>query len=206
MLLQYLKDNYKEGEPIFLQDIYIEEMSDASIRQGMKKLVQSSELIRYEQGIYYIPKKSRLKGATTLASDVVARYKYIARQGHVTGYYAGHTLANKLGLSSQVPVKEEMISNNMAAIVREVELGGRIYVVRKPPVEVNAENYKVLQFLEILKGLDEYCDEYEGARDILANYIKQNNISRKMVSEYIEAFPMKVYKTIFDMRLDYVFA
>ena len=53
------------------------------------------------------------------------------RMGRIMGYYAGHTLANKLGISMQVPVKEEITSNNMAAIVREVSVGDRGYIVRK---------------------------------------------------------------------------
>ena len=126
MLYEYLIDNYNPGEPIFLQDIVIEGMSDANVRQTIKKLTDMGELIRYEQGIYYLPKSSRLKGTTSLAPDTVARYKYISRLGRIMGYYAGHTLANKMGISAQVPLKEEITSNNMAAFVREVSLGDRV--------------------------------------------------------------------------------
>lgn len=74
MLSEYIKENYKPGEPIFLQDIKIDGMSDANIRQKIKKMTEEGEVIRYEQGIYYIPKISRLKGTSTLAPDIVARY------------------------------------------------------------------------------------------------------------------------------------
>lgn len=206
MLLEYIKNNYAQGEPIFLQDIYIENMSGASIRQNMKKLVEKGAIARYDQGIYFIPKPSRLKGKTNLAPDVVARYKYISRRGEIIGYYSGHTFANKLGLSTQVPVKEEMVSNNMAAIVREVEVGGRSYIVRKSSVVIDSENYKVLQLLDILKDFENYCDDEISAKGILIDYIKKSNITRDDIEKYITAFPIKVYKTIFDMRLDYVFA
>lgn len=206
MLLEYIKNNYEQGEPIFLQDINIENMSNASIRQGIKKLVQKGELARYDQGIYFIPKVSRLKGKSNLAPDVVARYKYIKRRGEIIGYYSGHTFANKLGLSTQVPVKEEMVSNNMAAIVREIELGGRTYIVRKSSVIVDADNYRVLQLLDILKDIEKYSDDEISSKEIIVDYIKKSNITRKEVEKYIAAFPIKVYKTIFDMRLDYVFA
>lgn len=144
MLSEYIKENYEPGEPIFLQDIKIDGMSDANIRQKIKKLTEEGEVIRYEQGIYYIPKMSRLKGTLTLASDIVARYKYISRMGRIMGYYAGHTLANKMGISVQVPLKEEITTNNMAAIVREVYVGNRVYVVRRAPVEVNEDNHMTL--------------------------------------------------------------
>ena len=206
MLLEYIKNNYAQGEPIFLQDIYIENMSGASIRQNMKKLVEKGAIARYDQGIYFIPKPSRLKGKPNLAPDVVARYKYISRRGEIIGYYSGHTFANKLGLSTQVPVKEEMVSNNMAAVVREVEVGGRSYIVRKSSVVINSENYKVLQLLDILKDFENYCDDEISAKGILIDYIKKSNITRDDIEKYITAFPIKVYKTIFDMRLDCVFA
>ncbi len=155
MLSEFIKENYEPGEPIFLQDIKIDGMSDANIRQKIKKLTEEGEVSRYEQGIYYIPKMSRLKGTATLAPDIVARYKYISRMGRIMGYYAGHTLANKMGISMQVPLKEEITTNNMAAIVREVYVGNRVYVVRRAPVDVHGDNHIILQLPDLQKDLDE---------------------------------------------------
>lgn len=205
MLFEYIKENYEPGEPIFLQDIKIDGMSDTNIRQRFKKLTEAGEVLRYEQGVYYIPKKSRLKGTAALAPDIVARYKYISRLGRIMGYYAGHTLANKMGISTQVPVKEEITSNNMAAIVREVSVGNRVYVVRKAPVEVNESNHVVLQMLELLKDIDEYSDDEQDARQHVADYIRRFQITRDAVDQYIGYFPLKVYKSIYEMRLDNVF-
>lgn len=206
MLLNYLKENYEPGEPIFLQDIKIAGISDACIRQRIKKLTETGEVIRYEQGVYYMPKMTRLRGMQTLAPDIVARYKYISRKGRIMGYYAGYTLANKMGLSAQVPLKEEIASNNMAAIVREISVGSRIYVVRRAPAEVDRENHVVLQLLEVLKDLDEYSDNEEETRQLLINYIKRFQITREAVDQYIVYFPIKVYKSIYEMRLENVFA
>lgn len=206
MLFEYIKENYEPGEPIFLQDIKIDGMSEASIRQRIKKLTDTGEVIRYEQGVYYIPKMSRLKGTVTLAPDIVARYKYISRMGRIMGYYAGHTLANKMGISVQVPIKEEITSNNMAAIVREVSVGNRVYVVRKAPVEVNEGNHIVLQLLDLLKDIDEYSDDEQVARQQVIDYIRRFQITRDAVDQYISYFPLKVYKSIYEMRLENVFA
>ena len=206
MLMDYIVKSYEPGEPIFLQDIQIEAMSAASIRQNMKKLVDTGVIERFDQGVYYIPVKSRLNGKRMLSPEVVARNKYISRKGQVIGYYSGHTLANKLGLSTQVPVKEEIVSNNMAAIVREIEVGGRTFVVRRSPVEISKDNYLILQLLDILKDIDEICDDDCPKQEIIANYIKENKIKRSDVEKYISEFPLKAYKSIFDLRLDYVFA
>ena len=42
--------------------------------------------------------------------------------GKVDGFYSGNTFANQLGISTQVPNKVEIVSNNMAAKVREVPI------------------------------------------------------------------------------------
>ena len=47
----------------------------------------------------------------------------------------------------------------MAAKVREVPIGKRTFIVRKPVVPVNEENVYVLQLLDLLKNLDVYLDE-----------------------------------------------
>ena len=123
------------------------------------------------------------------------------------GYYTGNTLANHLGISEHVPVKEEIVSNNMSAIVREVQVGKRTFIVRKAKVTVTESNYKVLQLLDLLKELDLYInDNLEYVREKLAAYVRNNNIKRADIDRYIEFFPMKTYKFIYVMRLDNVFA
>lgn len=62
MLSEYIKENYEPGEPIFLQDIKIDGMSDANIRQKIKKLTEEGEVIRYEQGINIFPEWGALWG------------------------------------------------------------------------------------------------------------------------------------------------
>lgn len=58
MLYDYLIRQYKAGEPIFCMDIEIDGMSEVNLRQQFKVLADSGKLIRYEKGIYYIPKKT----------------------------------------------------------------------------------------------------------------------------------------------------
>lgn len=82
---------------------------------------------------------------------MVARYKYVSRGGKVDGFYSGNTFANQLGISTQVPNKVEIVSNNMAAKIREIPIGKRTFIVRRPVVPVNDENVYVLQLLDLLK-------------------------------------------------------
>ena len=159
MLYEFLKNNYKEAEPIFFSDIVIKGITKSAVNQQLKKLCNEGKLQKYENGIYYLPKKSRLKTSVGVNADTVARYKYVSRGGKVDGFYSGNTFANQLGISTQVPNKVEIVSNNMAAKVREVPIGKRTFIVRKPVVPVNEENVYVLQLLDLLKNLDVYLDE-----------------------------------------------
>ena len=122
----------------------IKGITKSAVNQQLKKLCNEGKLQKYENGIYYLPKKSRLKTSVGVNADTVARYKYVSRGGKVDGFYSGNTFANQLGISTQVPNKVEIVSNNMAAKVREVPIGKRTFIVRKPVVPVNEENVYVL--------------------------------------------------------------
>lgn len=57
MLYEYIIENYAIGEPIFISDIQITGLSEVNLRQQFKVLTDTGKIVRYSQGIYYIPKK-----------------------------------------------------------------------------------------------------------------------------------------------------
>ena len=73
--------HYEDGEPIFLDDIHIEGMKRDNFRQQIKTLADAGKIVRYEKGIYYIPKKTRFSSSAGPTPETVARYKYISRGG-----------------------------------------------------------------------------------------------------------------------------
>ena len=207
MLFEYLQEHYREGEPIFLDDIRIEGMSRPNFRQQIKTLADSGKIVRYEKGIYYIPKPARYHVSTGPSPETVATYKYIARQGKVSGYYSGGTFANLIGISNQVPAKMEIVTNNSAAIVREVAIGNQRFIVRRSNVPVTNENVSVLQLLGLLKNLDSYLDcGYTNARNRIKTYSLANKITKGDIDRYIRSFPDSVYRFYYEMRLDDVLA
>lgn len=162
--------------------------------------------MKYENGVYYIPKKSRLSGNVGISADMVAKYKYIARRGRVDGFYFGNAFANQIGISTQVPKKVEIVSNNIAAKVREVSIGKQIFIVRKANIEVTEENAYVLQMLDLLKNLDAYLDkDYADAKVKLGRFIIAHEILREDVDRYIREYPVSVFKYYYELRLDDVF-
>ena len=206
MLLEYLQKNYKENEPIFVSDIDLP-VTDTYLRQMFKVLCDSGKICRYDTGIYYMKGTSRVKGSAQLSASEVARYKYISRNDRVDGYYSGYTFANQLGLTTQVPVTIEIVSNRASAKCREVCVKNQKIILRRPRTEITNENYSVLQLLDLLKDLEQYVDDDmpAAARRICA-YAKRLGIRKKEVDQYIGLFPDKVYKNIYETRLYDVFA
>lgn len=206
MLYQYLVEKYKPNEPIFVSDINLP-ISDGNLRQMFKNLCDDGLVKRFDTGVYYIPKESRLKGGVPLGADTVAKAKYISRNGNIDGYYAGYTFANQLGLTVQVPYVTEIVSNNASARAREINMKGKRIVLRKSRTQITKENCRVLQFLDLLKDIDTYIDcSAEDASERLMNYIRTESITRNDIDKYISQFPVKVYKNMYEMRLYNVFA
>ena len=206
MLCEYLLENYKANEPIFVSDIEMP-VTDGNLRQMFKTLCDTGKIKRFDTGIYYIPKASVLKGGVPLAADEVAVAKYIIRKGKVDGFYSGYTFANQLGISTQVPYINEIVSNNASTRVKEVNVRNKKIILRRARTEITNENYVVLQLLELLKDLEQYYDiSFENVCERLKKYVKTENIKKADVDKYIGDFPDKIYKNIYRTGLYNVFA
>ena len=202
MLFDYLKNHYDDGEPIFTEDIHIDGMRRDNFCQQLKTLTDNGKIKRYEKGIYYIPQKTRLNSVSAPSPETVAKYKYIVRNGKTDGFYSGSTFANIVGISLQVPMKKEIVSNRMAAIVREVVIGEQTFIIRRPYVQINNDNVNVLQLLDLLKNLDRYLDcSYEEAREIIKKYSLANHITRESIDKFIRFFPDSTFRFFYEMRL-----
>lgn len=207
MIYDYIVQHYKEGEPIFFADLLVEGISRSAINQQLKTLCNKEKLVKYETGVYYIPKKSLLKSYVGPSADIVAKYRFISKGGSVDGFYAGNTFANQLGISTQVPRVIEIVSNNTNSSPREIEIGNRKFFVKKPVETVTAENVYVLQMLELLKSLDSYLDcSYEVAGERFTEYIRMHEIKRADVDKYIRKYPVIIFKNYYELELDGVLA
>jgi hypothetical protein len=201
MLLEFLKSKFGPGKPIFTEDAEPLGLSAGNLRQQFKKLVDAGELSRFEPGVYFLPDPNH--EYYPISSNMVAEYKYITNGDEIYGYYSGYTFANQLGLCLQVPYKAEIVTNNTTAIAREVKVGKIPFYIRRAKVAVTKENRNVLQLLDLLKDVEEYTDYCceEEAPDIIRRHILRNKILRADVDKYIENFPLKTYKYIYDLRL-----
>lgn len=207
MLYEYIKQQYKEAEPIFFSDLERQDISKSALNQQLKKLCDKGLLMKYDTGVYYLPKMTLLHSVVGPNADMVARYRFISKGDNIDGFYGGNSFANQIGITTQVPRVVEIVSNNTNSSNREVKIGNRRFYVRKPVVPITKDNVYVLQMLELLKNLDAYLDySYAEAKEKFAEYISIHGIKKSDVDCYIRKYPVVTFKYYYELELDHVLA
>lgn len=56
MLNEYLVEEFRDDEPIFISDLEMKDMSKKAIRQQVSRLAKNGNLAKFDMGIHYIPK------------------------------------------------------------------------------------------------------------------------------------------------------
>ena len=203
-LYQYLINKYKENEPFFLSDIQIEGMTGNNIRQQLKKLTDIGKIKRFDKGIYYIQKKSIFKSGTQPTLEKVLEYKYLQDNNKRCGYITGLLFFNQLGLTTQVPMQYEIVSNRATNNYRETTLAKSRVIIRRPKITVTENNYMALQFLDMLKDIDVYS-EISGITLQKRLYQYMNDVGLKIsdLESYFSYYPDKLYKNLIETRVIY---
>lgn len=204
MLFEYLKETYGENEPIFVADIEYNGMSDNYIRQQVKKMTDAGLLKRYDTGIYFIPKKSIFKSGTQLSLNRIIERKYLQDKNERCGYVSGVAFANQLGITTQVSMICEVVTNKATNDRREITLANSRVIVRRPRTPVNEQNYRILQFLDLMKDVDYFAEVTgEELQECLCAYLEANSIRFADLQKYLGYYPDKIYRNLFETRLLY---
>lgn len=203
-LYEYLQNNYKVNEPIFLADLQIDGMTRTNVRQQIKKLTDAGKVKRFDNGIYFLPKKTIFKSGSQLAPEKVLECKYLRDKEERCGYVSGLMFFNQMGLTTQVPMMYEVVSNKATNDYRETSLAKSRVIVRKPKVPVTEKNYKVLQFLDMLKDVDVYSEVTgKPLQDRLYRYMDDAHLSISEMEPYFAYYPDKFYKNLVETRVIY---
>lgn len=203
-LYEYLLDNYKENEPIFLADLQVDGMTRTNVRQQIKKLTDTGKVKRFDNGIYSLPKKTIFKSGSQLAPEKVLECKYLRDKDERCGYVSGLMFFNQMGLTTQVPMMYEVVSNKATNDYRETSLAKSRVIVRKPKVPVTEKNYKDLQFLDMLKDVDVYSEVTgKPLQERLYRHMDDAHLSISEMEPYFAYYPDKLYKNLVETRVIY---
>lgn len=197
----YLVDTYNYNEAIILSEISFKNYSRPWIAKAVHQLCNDGKLIRFEKGVYYIPTNT-LIGKSKLDPKKVITKKYINDGQNIIGYYAGITFMNMLGLSTQMPNRLEIYTNNEPARIREVPVGNQTVILRRSRANIDSQNVATMSFLELMNFTNaSFYDEEK--RKIITNFIAEKGITRKTISEYSPYFPDKAMRTLVESEVIY---
>lgn len=198
---EYLVDSFGYNEPIMMKEIVYENYSKPWISKELAALCAEGKLIRFEKGVYYVPKMTAL-GPSRLNPQKVIEKRFIADGDERNGYYSGAAFLNLTGLSTQVPNVAEIYTNAETAKVREIAVGPIRVLLRRARTPITKENAAVQSLLELMNSVSpSFFDDEK--RCITSEYIRQNGISKKDITKYAGAFPDKALRTLVESEVIY---
>lgn len=195
IILDYILNNYDKKTPIFVKDIYkkFPDISQGTIRSLFKRLSESKQLEKINNGVYSLPNKDSILGKPSVYVNDVIQKKYILNDsGQRIGYESGINFANKLGLTSQTASVSTIYSNQVSNKKRETKLKNNRLIVNAPRVLVNDKNYKLLQVLDLLNNFDKYS-EYDlkiSSKKIL-DFISTIDLDENTMEDIVSAYPLE---------------
>lgn len=206
MLKTYLLEYYGYNEPIFLNYLSVDDVSNNAVRQTVKRLVASGFLKRYDNGIYYIPKNGSLLGKSYLDPSMVIMRKYVENKYERYGYVTGLSFANQLGLTTQMPAVMEVVTNRESTNGRMIMVGNQKVRVKKSSIPVSETNAELLQLLDIVGQAEKYTElTIKETINILITYMRKKKFTKKQLSEVTAALTGATAKKLIEWGMIYEF-
>lgn len=197
MLMEYINKNFKNAEPIFLNELPCKSLD--SLRQEMKKLTDEGKLIRLYNGVYYKPYRTILGTEGKISIDSFIEKKYIKVDNQLSGYISGLSLYNKYGFTTQIPSVIEVVSNKATTKQRKLVIDGYRIIIYRPVVEITNDNIKELEFLDLMTNIDRYSElTGDDLKRKLKEYVSKTNINFDRIKKYLPFYPDRIYKNIYE--------
>ena len=192
IVINYIK-NCEKNEPIFIEDIkeyimqfYRDEEKEKifnNIKEILNRLNKENIIKTAYKGIYYIP-KTNIFGEVPLGNSKIVQYKYLVDKfGNVKGYITGANLFNKVGLTTQVPNVIDIVTNECKNNNKYTNKNLNV-IIRKPKIEIDNENYKYLQFIDLIENKDNIYIEVDNMDEIIYNFIEENELQFEKILKY----------------------
>lgn len=192
LVLEYI-EQYPEDEPIFIEDIkkyvigkYEEDNKQENVLKNINVILnrlKNEGIIKAEyKGVYYKPIISMF-GAVPLNTNKLRKLKYLEdKDGNIKGYIVGAKLFNKLGLTTLVPNVTDIVTNE-CKYHKQYDKKLRTYIT-KPKIEITNENYRYLQFIDILDNKDNIPIDAPNADEILYRIIEECKLDFEKIIKY----------------------
>jgi hypothetical protein len=199
-IVSYLTSIYGYDTPIFLKDVRIGKKSKAAIKEEFYRAYKRGKIEKKSNGVYFIRSNNEFGSGITLRDVLESKYLYepncvdAHKDLFVCGYYSGLTFLNQIGMSQQVPAILEITTNRTSSKKRLISISNQYAIIRKSKVDIDALNYKILQFLDMFYFVS--IEEVKENKQLLRNYIINNGLSRRDFSQYIGLYNDHILKKI----------
>ena len=185
-------EQYPEDEPIFIEEIkkyVIQKCKEDEKEKVLKNInvilnrLKNGGIIKAEyKGVYYKPIITMF-GEMRLDQTKLMKLKYLNdRDGNIKGYIVGAKLFNMIGLTTLVPNVTDIVTNE-CKYHKQYDERLRAYIT-KPKIKITNENYRYLQFIDILENKDKIYIEAENENEILYKIIQECNLDFEKIIKY----------------------
>ncbi|MDR1486721.1 MAG: DUF6088 family protein [Deltaproteobacteria bacterium] len=163
----------------------------------LKRMADKGEIERLQKGVYCQVKQT-IFGKTTPSIDQLMKKTLTERGGAKIGYESGAFLMNKLGLTTMIPRDMEITTNRYRTKLLE---GCRIKL-KKPAAAITDDNWKYLQFIELISELPQAHIDAEKPELLLARYVKTHKLDGlTLIFTARKHYPAKVMLPLIDLLL-----
>ncbi|MCK9323534.1 MAG: hypothetical protein RBR05_02670 [Candidatus Methanomethylophilaceae archaeon] len=190
-VLNHIYQKYGTNEPIFAKDLTMIGRSSGYMRQSLTRLAEQKKIVRYSQGIYFIPKESVYGKKFPLDLNKIVKRKYISEKKEVYGFYAGTYFKNSIGLTEEPPSVIEIVTNRESTRGRVVCFGDQQVRIRCPVITIDRDNAKMLQFLDLMNRMGREEASSLNKDPDLKKYLKKAGFARSDIMEYADLYPAK---------------
>ena len=198
MLIEQLKTKFNVNEPIFTNEIielFIDNYSKPYIFKLIKQEEEKGNLICFNGGVYYLPKKTII-GISTITVDDVVNKKYIEYNDEVYGIYSGINLQNMFALTTQMANTIEVVTNNESMRCRQIMIDGRTIILRKSRCKIDKANAQAYTILQLLSEIEIPTDLDYRAKDSITKYMRENQITNDDLISLAKVFPAQTTKKL----------
>jgi hypothetical protein len=144
---------------IFLPSDFKDIGTSVAIRKSLSRLAEQGLIERMGQGIYVIPKQDKVFGKMLPSMEDLA--ETLAKKGHVKIMPSGQYALNRVGLSTQVPMRMVYLTNGNQ---KRIQIGKSEIVFKSTTTKKMAMTGKISSLLFL--GLEELDLEKISASDI----------------------------------------
>lgn len=197
MFIERLKDKFNANEPIFTEEVLelFSDFSRAQVFRFIKKARDNNEIIQYDKGIYYIPRKTFL-GYSSISADAVIEKRYLRNEKNIYGVYSGIKLFNNFSMTTQMAAVIEIVTNNESAKYREIQIKNRRFILRRSRCKIDKENAAVYTVLQLFSEFDKKDKLNTNAKRRLLEYITTTGVTKEQLFSLSMRFPSKTVKNL----------